>query len=141
MEDLFRDYWWLLFPFMGFAFGGYGMWLNYRRSRDALELIKTYAAQGKEPPPGLIQAVSGDFPEDGWENRRAARRDRRFGPYGEVRRLITFSALAGGFGFAAWWAQDGNVQLAFGVVAFVMGAMAVGSLLLVFLQRNGREPK
>ena len=51
MEDIFRSYWWLLFPIGFFVFGAWDRWLAYRRSRDHLDLIRTYADQGKEPPP------------------------------------------------------------------------------------------
>ena len=55
MADIFRSYWWLLFPIGFFVFGAWDRWLSYQRSRDHLELLKSYAAQGKEPPPELMQ--------------------------------------------------------------------------------------
>jgi len=143
MTDLFQQYWWLLFPIMGFAFGGFGMWLNYRRSRDALDLIKTYAAQGKEPPEALIRAVSGEEWSGGLarSERRAARHEYRWGPYGELRRVIIFGGLALGFGLGAWWSGDENVRLAFGVVAIVMGFVGIGSLIIAVLQFSNRPDK
>lgn len=142
--ELFEKYWWLMFPLAGFAFGGFGMWLNYRRSRDALDLIKTYAAQGKEPPEALLRAVRGGDWEDwntGWEPRRSERRALRSGAYGEARRVITFGALALGFGLAAWWSGDENVRLAFGVVAIVMGFVGLGSLVIAILAFKNRPPQ
>lgn len=143
MVELFEEYWWLVFPLAGFAFGGFGMWLNYRRSRDAIELIKLYAQQGKEPPPGLINAVSrgGAFDawaleEADWTGERPRRRDRR---YRDVEKLMTYTALTVGFGWAAWWGGEGPTRLAFGVVAFVMGMMAVSSLVILLLKRRDRE--
>jgi hypothetical protein len=53
MEDLFRSYWWLLFPLAWFVVGGWQSWLNYRRHRDTLDIIKTYADSGKDVPAGL----------------------------------------------------------------------------------------
>ena len=29
--------------------GAFAMWLGYRRSRDTMDLMKTYPARGKEP--------------------------------------------------------------------------------------------
>ncbi len=57
MDDLFRSYWWLLFPIGAFVFGAWDRWLNYKRSRDQLDLIRTFAAQGKEVPPELMQQI------------------------------------------------------------------------------------
>ncbi|WP_150131406.1 hypothetical protein [Caulobacter mirabilis] len=141
MVDLFEKYWWLLFPLMGFAFGGFGMWLNYKRSRDALELIKMYAQQGKEPPAGLLAAVSRGGAYDAQEDWTGvpARRGRRERRYHNGERLMTFTALAVGFGAVAWWGGEGPTRLAFGVVALVMGVMAVGSLIILLVQRRDRE--
>ena len=50
MEDLFRSYWWLLFPLAWFVSAGFSSLLNYRRQKDALKLIQTYAEKGQEPP-------------------------------------------------------------------------------------------
>lgn len=144
MVGLFEEYWWLMFPLIGFAFGGFGMWLNYKRSRDAIELIKMYAQQGKEPPAGLINAVSrGSF--DGgaveaadWTGERPRRRDRR---YRDVEKLMTFTALTIGFGWGAWIGGEGPTRLAFGIVAFVMGMMAVTSLVIFLLKRRDREER
>jgi hypothetical protein len=78
-----------LFPLGFFLFGAFDRWLSYRRSRDYLDLVKSYAAQGKEPPPELIRAVRGGRSYDEWGDwggyygaraaRRAARRAVRRG--------------------------------------------------------------
>jgi len=39
MADIFRSYWWLLFPIGFFVFGAWDRWLSYQRSRDHLELL------------------------------------------------------------------------------------------------------
>lgn len=91
MENFWHAYWWLLFPLAFFLFGAFDRWLSYRRSRDYLELIKSYAAQGKEPPAELVRAARGgrmddDFDWGGYYGeryaRRAARRAARRGVYG-----------------------------------------------------------
>jgi hypothetical protein len=45
----FFSFWWLIFPIMGFGMGAFGMWMRYLRHRQTIELMKTYAAQGKDP--------------------------------------------------------------------------------------------
>lgn len=82
MDHFWHAYWWLIFPLAFFLFGAFDRWLSYRRSRDYLDLIKSYAAQGKEPPPELVRAVrSGrmddDFDWGGYYGARYARREAR----------------------------------------------------------------
>ena len=40
MEDLFRDYWWLIFPVLVMGMGGWDRYLAYRKHRDSIELLK-----------------------------------------------------------------------------------------------------
>jgi hypothetical protein len=58
MEDLFRQYWWLMFPLSWFVFGGYQSWLSYKANRDTLDLIKSYAQAGRDPPPELLAKLN-----------------------------------------------------------------------------------
>ena len=60
MDSFFHDYWWLMFPIGAFLFGAWDRWLAYRRSRDHLDLIRSYSEQGKEPPPELLRGVADD---------------------------------------------------------------------------------
>ncbi len=57
MEDLFRHFWWLLFPLTWMVIGGFNSWLDYRRRRDTLDLIKGYAASGKDVPAALLDKL------------------------------------------------------------------------------------
>jgi hypothetical protein len=54
MYALFTEYWWLLFPLSWFAISAWRNWLSYRAEHETMELMKTYARNGKEPPAGLI---------------------------------------------------------------------------------------
>lgn len=58
MFELFNRYWWLLFPIAFFVYGAFQSWLSYRSNRETLELIKTYAAAGRDPPPELLNRLS-----------------------------------------------------------------------------------
>ena len=60
MNDFFSSYWWLLFPLGFFVFGAWDRWLSYQRSKDRLELLRSYTSQGKDPPPELIRALHRD---------------------------------------------------------------------------------
>ena len=119
------SYWWLMFPVGAFVFGAWDRWLAYRRSRDHLDLIKTYAAQGKEVPPELMQQVRDEasgvppgYPPGGpdyggygyWGHprymRRAWRGYYRWGPDWQWRSVFVTGAIAAGF----WWASmDGGL--------------------------------
>jgi len=57
--DFVFGFWWLIFPLMGFVFGGYSMFLQHQRSKQAMEVLKAYAQQGKDPPPEVMAAVTG----------------------------------------------------------------------------------
>lgn len=56
--ELFRDFWWLIFPLSGMVFGAFQRWLAYRARRDALDLIRSYAAAGHEPPTALVDRLN-----------------------------------------------------------------------------------
>ncbi len=57
--EFFAGFWWLIFPIMGFMFAGFGMWMQHNRSQRALDILKTYADQGKDPPPEVLRGVYG----------------------------------------------------------------------------------
>ncbi len=152
MEYVF-GFWWLIFPLMGFFFGAFGMWIGYKRQRDQLELMKTYAQQGKDPaevarllgmpvPPGATPGggvgpgptpVMGAWshpwgpqwgPPWGWHSHWPY-----WGPYREWRRFITFASLAAGFGAAAYYDVLPGTVPAFSFVAILMAVFAIGALV------------
>ncbi len=138
MEDLFRSYWWLIFPIGAFAFGAWDRWLTYQRSRDALDLIKTYSAQGKEVPPELLRQVQEDNLEEedrygDRRSRRAARRYYRHGPYWQFRSAIYTGALAGAFWLASQYAFVPGTVGPFQVVAVILTCIAGANLALALL--------
>ena len=144
MEDLFRSYWWLLFPAGFFIASAFDQVMRYFRHRDTLDLIKSYTDQGKEPPAALVERVAGklqadevaDDNEDGWDDRAERRRYRRLrrrerGWY----QVVLFGVLAAGFGFAS--ASDlYSAHGAFLIVTFVMAALCLASLVTVLTSRR-----
>ena len=143
MEDIFRSYWWLLFPIGFFVFGAWDRWLAYQRSKDQLELLKSYAAQGKEPPPELVKALSGDDPLDGVDPRyggydyrmhprhmrRMYRRAYRWSPYWQWRTVFITGAVAAGFWIASQYADFPGTEGPFRLVAIIMSCVAAGHLI------------
>ena len=148
-DDFFRSYWWLLFPIGFFIFGAWDRWLAYNRSRDHLELLKSYTAQGKEPPPELLRGADpmgppwgpeaapgappyppyGPYGPYGWHSRRAWRRYYRWGPYWQWRTAFFTGAVAVGFWVASEWADLPGTEAPFRLVAIILSFVAVGHLL------------
>ena len=67
MSNFWADHWWLLIPLgaftiplAGIAMGAFATWQHYSSRNRALEALKVYAQQGKEPPPELLRAVGGE---------------------------------------------------------------------------------
>ncbi|KQZ33977.1 hypothetical protein [Caulobacter sp. Root1472] len=58
MEELFRSYWWLVFPLSWGVFGVFQSWLAYRARHDALHVLRSYAEAGREPPPALVARLN-----------------------------------------------------------------------------------
>ena len=58
MDELFRSYWWLVFPLSWGVFGVFQSWLAYRARRDALDVRRSYAKPGHEPPPALVARLN-----------------------------------------------------------------------------------
>ena len=141
MEDLFRSYWWLLFPLGFFVAQAFDQVMRYRRHRDTLDLIKSYTDQGREPPAVLLDQVAGKLKddeeaEDGWDDRTERRRYRR------LRRrerswysVVLFGVLACGFGFAAFSGLY-SASGAFLIVTFVMAALCLASLVTILTSRR-----
>ena len=134
MEDLFHAYWWLLFPLGWFVYAGFASWLNYRRQKDAIEVIKSYAASGKEPPADLLKVLNRSIDADAefWGATDEARAHRR--PHNYWSLFGLFAVLAAGFGFA-WWTDAGGAGFAFGIVALTMGAVAVWAMINAAMSR------
>lgn len=137
MEDLFRSYWWLLFPMAWFVFGGFTSLLNYRRQRDALKLIQTYAEKGQEPPAALLALLDRPIDASGvWESPND-----RYGRPGDGAwfSVVLFGIMAGGFAYASWTDIYGAGD-AFLIVSFVLGALCLASLVSA-LRSGGRGPR
>lgn len=135
-EDLFRQFWWLLFPMAGFAFGAWKNWLDYRANQAMLDLIKTYAASGREPPAELLARLDRglrDFDEQDEDRPRHRLRWRRERTW---YRVVLFGMLSGGFAFAAVTNIYGAGE-AFTIAAFVLGSICAATLVQVLLDRNG----
>ena len=133
MHTYFWHFWWLVFPLSWFAFGAFGMWMRNQRHRDTLDLMKTLAAQGKDPSEiaKLLGEAPGPQPAGSWGGPYGWR-DRQdrwgyMGPLREWRRTVIFACLAVGFGLGSVYADIPGTENAFRLVAIIMAVLAVGS--------------
>ncbi len=133
---MFGHFWWLIFPLfwmiMALAWG----WSRHNRANRALDILKTYADQGKEPPPellkGLQSGMDGGCGPYGW----------RYSPQRLLQRGILFGALAIAFGFLTFWnnQDDGGHWHHHGgllIPMVVFAALAFSNFLsLLFITRR-----
>lgn len=144
MEDMFRQFWWLIFPLGWFAFGAYQSWLSYRANRDTLDLIKTYAEAGREPPPELLAKLSkrwndGDDLGAVEEDERPRHRHHHRHPWRRHTwsRVALFGCLCAGFTYAAV-TDLYEAGPAFVIVSFVMVALTVSAAVSILVDRGPR---
>lgn len=136
MEDLFRSYWWLLFPLGWMGFGAFTSFLNYRRQQQTLDLLKTYAEKGQEPPAALLQVLEKpiDSETEFWgSGAKSGQGDR-----GMWFSVILFGVMAAGFGYIAWADMYGAGD-AFLIVTIVMSALFLACLASALMSRR-RKP-
>ncbi|HRO32685.1 MAG TPA: hypothetical protein PLQ03_04655 [Brevundimonas sp.] len=137
MEDLFRSYWWLMFPMAWFVVGGFTSFLNYRRQKETLDLLRTYAEKGQEPPEALLKVLNRPIDSD-TEFFGGAYDAPSKSNEGNWFSVVLFGLLAAGFGYAAWADMYGAGQ-AFLIVAFVLGSVCVACLVSTLMKRGRRR--
>lgn len=155
MDRFWEEHWWLIILLAVFAapivqalFAPWRSYLRYRERRDAIEALKVYAAQGREPPPAVLEAL-GSRRWGPWRARafqgspgtaaadvgaatafgaeRWAERWRRREPLRRWNGAIFAGAITLGFAYAYQHVhQNADVYL---VVAVIAGAMTVAGVL------------
>lgn len=137
MEDLFRSYWWLLFPLAWFVIGGFTSFLNYRRQKETLNLLRTYAEKGQEPPEALLKVLNRPIDSDteffGGAYDAPSKRNE-----GNWFSVVLFGLMAAGFGYASYTDMYGAGE-AFLIVTFVLGALSVACLVSALMNRGRRR--
>lgn len=124
---LFNRYWWLIFPLFWMAVRIVRLSLGHSHANRALDIIKGYADQGKEPPAEVLAAL---------KDRRDADERRCRRPEHGWSRFFLFSALAVAFSVVAFIPNDMREghQFAFVFVAIVMMGLALGGLATALMK-------
>jgi hypothetical protein len=129
MEELFRDFWWLIFPIFGMWMAVRGGQSTERSQQRVLDLIKTYTDQGKEPPPELLAMARQGLDESVEAAGGRGKNDHAW-------TFITFAALTAGFGLGWYLNQAEDFAWAFLIIAATMAVFAVGSLFIMLFGRK-----
>ena len=56
--ELFREFWWLMFPMSFMALGAFRAWLNYCARREVITTLRDLADKGQEPSAALLAQLS-----------------------------------------------------------------------------------
>ncbi|WP_417496671.1 hypothetical protein [Maricaulis sp.] len=137
MADLFQSYWWLLFPLFWFLGAGWNSMMRYKRTEAKIDLIKTYAAAGKEVPAELIASL--DAPESSqsdWSGDEGG--SERRGGGGKAFLVILFAGLAGVFAYTGYAGLLGETGTHFYFIAMIMGVLSL-AFLVSSLFKSGRK--
>lgn len=133
MQNFFYSFWWLIFPVGGMIYAAFQSWLKLRQQKAMMDLIRSYADKGMEPPEALLRQLDAPLELDGDE--RETRRERTPAHYWSLVGL--FAILSVGFGIGAWMNIDRDSG-AFVIVSMVMAAVAVWSLINALLFQRPR---
>lgn len=125
MQQFFWSFWWLIFPVGGMIYAAFQSWLKFRQQKAMMDLIRSYAEKGMEPPEALLKQLDAPLELDG-EERSERRGERHPGHYWSLVGL--FVILSAGFGIGAWMNIDRDSG-AFVIVSMVMAAVAVWALI------------
>jgi hypothetical protein len=160
VDDFWGTHWWLIivllamcFPVAGMIMGAWAQHHYFQQRREALETLKIYAKQGKEPPPELVDVLSGwggrrwrgrwrdaatgtasavgTVHTDWYEARLARWRARE--PFRRWHNAIFMSFLTAGLYLASRQIHDAVISDRFLVAAIIVGALAAASVLSALL--------
>ena len=124
--DFFSSYWWLLFPLAFFVAGGWNSVMRYQRTKAKIDLIKTYAAAGKDAPADLIASLDrDDEDEEDWSGMGTSSSGSSGG--GSAFLVVLFAGLAGVFAYAGYSEMLGRNE-EFYFVAMILGVLSVAFL-------------
>ena len=140
---------WVLIPLGGLAVGAWAIWNGSQHKQKALEVLKVYAEQGKEPPQAVLDALAADSPY--YRAKGPAAMKDHLSPDPRIRsaaawaRFALFGVLAAGFAGVALWMQGapgtGGTVFAFYITAFCLAAVAASSLVWAITASRSRDDR
>ena len=128
MIELFREFFWLIFPILGMGIEFMAVAGEFGRQKKALEVLRTYAEKGVEPPASVLAVLS------------RASSEKKKNPKAS---FAFFTIMALGFIFTAGWfnATGGGwpFVLGFAITSFVMAALAVSNLVQALSKNSAHD--
>jgi hypothetical protein len=119
-SDLFSSYWWLLFPLFFFISAGWSSFMRYKRTQAKIDLLKSYAASGRDAPSELIAGLDDTDDDD----------DSDGGGGGATPFLVVlFAGLSGVFAFSGYSGMLGGDAEGFYFIAAILGVLAFAFLV------------
>lgn len=132
---LFSRFWWLIFPLFWMAAMVMAGWSRHARANRALDIVKSYADQGKDPPPELLKSLQGGD-AGGWCG--GSRGAWRYSPERLLHRAFLFGALAAAFAFLYFGRtgddMHGHHHVGFLIPLVIFTALTFSSLLSLLFQ-------
>lgn len=133
MADLFRQFFWMIFPIFGMGFAAFAVWNEFSRQKKALEVLKVYAEKGTEPPESVVAVLT-----------RASTGRRGGSNSNPFAQAAYFGVMAVGFaGLTTWFAFHPNLWIfttGFAICGFALAALAASSLVQGLTTRRSDAP-
>jgi hypothetical protein len=142
---LLSRFWWVIFPLFWMIFAlGWG-WSRHTRANRALDILKSYADQGKDPPPELMKSLQGGWGGDCGPGPYGWHYGWRYSPQRLLQRAFLFTALAVAFFVLTFWNpdEDNHWHHDHGLLIpmMIFAALAISNFLsLLFMPRGGWPP-
>lgn len=124
---LFTRFWWIIFPIFWMAYAMVRLSLRHSRANRSLDVLKSYAEHGKEPPPEVLAVLKDRHDVD----------DRRYrGPEHGWNRFFLFAGLTVAFAVVAFVPNDmtDGHEFVFVFVAIIMAGLALGGLVTALMK-------
>jgi hypothetical protein len=132
---LFSRFWWLIFPLFWMAAMVMAAWSRHARANRALDIVKSYADQGKDPPPELLKSLQGGD-AGGWCGGGPG--TWRYSPERRLHRTFLFGALAIAFAFLYFRPVGDDMHVhhhgGFLIPLVIFVALALSNLLSLLFQ-------
>ena len=133
MAELFENFWWLLFPLGFFVFMGWNSFMSYKQTKAKIDLLKTYAAAGKEPPASLVESLDKLESRDrsDWHNQSGSENSHG----GNAFLVVLFLGFSAVFAYEGYSGLIGMGEVAY-FVSMIMGVLAFAFLIGSFFKSS-----
>jgi len=134
-SQLFFSFWWLIFPLGWFIAAAWQSWMRLRRHNSAMEVLKSYAAKGEEPPASVLEAIR----ESNETTEAAETGNSKTNSRGTTAFLVLLmGGLAGIFAYAGYAGMMGLGEEGY-FIAMILGVIGLAFLGSALFGREKQE--